>query len=256
MAQAVKGVVTERARDPRDFVLASFGGAGPMHACFVAQAMGIPKVLVPSQAGVASAFGATAMDLRHDVEAFFYARLDVLDFNALSSAFSTIEKRGVDLLAADGMKGDVTIIRSLQMRYVGQTYEVDVDMPEGKLTEEKIPALAEAFHAAHQREYGVSTTEFPVAIVSIGVAAIGKLPAAPIFDFENKRGAKNGASRRPVYFGGAWVDSFIYSSSDINSGQVIEGPAIVEYPDACAVLPPGSSGEMDHSGNLLITMPA
>ena len=77
MAQAVKGVVVDRARDPRDYVLASFGGAGPMRACFVAQAMNVPTVLVPAHAGVASAFGAIAMNLRHDLESFLYAALDI-----------------------------------------------------------------------------------------------------------------------------------------------------------------------------------
>jgi N-methylhydantoinase A len=257
MAQAVKGVVTERARDPRDFVLASFGGAGPMHACFLAQAMGIPKVLVPAQAGVASAFGATAMNLRHDIETFFYSPLDEVDLDALNETFATLEKRGRALLEEDGMAaGGTTVMRSLQMRYVGQTYEVDVDMPAGTLDRAMLPAIAEAFHIAHQREYGVSTNEFPAAIVSIGVSVIGKLPEAPVFDFAAAKRAARQPGSRQVYFNGNWADTAVYDSQDVGSGQVIAGPAIVEYADACAVLPPGSRGEMDGSGNLLITIAA
>ncbi|MCA2380081.1 hydantoinase/oxoprolinase family protein [Agrobacterium genomosp. 3 str. RTP8] len=257
MAQAVKRVVTERSRDPRDFVLASFGGAGPMHACFVAQAMGVPKVLVPAQAGVASAFGATAMNLRHDLETFFYSPLDGLDVDALNAAFNSLEANAIKRLEADGYAGEDGLIqRSLQMRYVGQTYEVDVDMPEGVLTAAMVPALAEAFHLAHKREYGVSATEFPVAIVSVGVSAIGKLPAAPEFHPAEKSGAGSAPAKRDVFFNGAWIATDVFSSNRVESGQTISGPAIVEYPDSCAILPPGSHGEMDKYGNLLITLAA
>lgn len=256
MAQAVKGVVTDRARDPRDFVLASFGGAGPMHACFVAQAMGIPRVLIPAQAGVASAFGATTMDLRHDVESFFYSELEQVDTEALKAAFATLEQRGLDLLASDGMKGGATITRSLQMRYVGQTYEVDVDMPAGELTAAQIPAIAAAFHAAHHREYGVSTSEFPVAIVAIGISAVGKLPEAPLFSFGNRSEGPNGKSRRNVFFDGAWMETEVHPSVGLTAGKVVKGPAVIEYPDTAAILPPGSTGEMDNSGNLLVTLSA
>lgn len=257
MAQAVKGVVTDRARDPRDYVLASFGGAGPMHACFVAQAMGVPKVLIPAQAGVASAFGATTMDLRHDVEAFFYSDLETVDVEALKKAFAALEKRGLGLLAADGMKeGGASITRTLQMRYVGQTYEVDVDMPEGDLTAAKIPEIAEAFHAAHHREYGVSTREFPVAIVAIGISAVGKLPAVPQFSFDLAGDVVKDEARRKVFFNGAWVETDVVPSASLTAGKSVQGPAIIEYPDTVAVLPPGSFGEMDNAGNLIVTLAA
>ena len=93
MGQAVKGVVVARARDPRDFTLASFGGAGPMHACFVARAMNIPKVIIPAQAGVASAFGATAMNLRHDLEVFMYASIADVDLDLLNRILGDLEKK-------------------------------------------------------------------------------------------------------------------------------------------------------------------
>ena len=96
MAQAVKKVIINRGRDPRDFVLTSFGGAGPMHACFVARAMNIPKVVVPAAAGVASAFGATVMDVRQDVEQFMYAPIGEVDLDRLNGAYAELERTAPD----------------------------------------------------------------------------------------------------------------------------------------------------------------
>ena len=124
----------DRARDPRDYVLASFGGAGPMHACFVAQAMNVPTVLVPAHAGVASAFGAIAMNLRHDLESFLYAALDSIDTGQLNASYDALEARGRALLAADGIaEAEMVLTRTAQMRYEGQTFEVECDIPSQRI---------------------------------------------------------------------------------------------------------------------------
>lgn len=254
MAQAVKGVVVARARDPRDFVLASFGGAGPMHACFVAQAMNVPKVIIPGQAGVASAFGATAMNVRHDIEAFHYADLGSVSVDDLNRLYGEIEAQAQDRLVRDGIPTDrVSIRRTAQMRYVGQTYEVDVEIPSGKLTAKQIPEIAAAFHAAHRQEYGVSSDDFSIAFVALGVVATGELDEPPVFSFVGK--GKGGEARsRDVYFDGAWHKSTLMKADDIAPGQKIAGPSIIEYLDAVAVLPPGCDGEVDPHGNLIVTI--
>jgi len=254
MAQAVRGVVVARARDPRDFVLASFGGAGPMHACFVAQAMNIPKVIIPGQAGVASAFGATAMNIRHDIEAFHYASLDEVDVADLNRIYAELEEKARERLRADGIgASDTTITRTAQMRYVGQTYEVDTDIPGGTIAKSQIGAIAETFHKAHRLEYGVSSDDFPIAFVALGVTAVGALKEPPHFNFGSEKGKGNGASR-DVYFDGHWVKSSLYSNTDLGPGSIVKGPSIVEYADSIAVLPPGSRGEVDGSGNLIVTI--
>ncbi|WP_191057902.1 hydantoinase/oxoprolinase family protein [Geminicoccus harenae] len=252
MAQAVKGVLLARARDPRDFVLASFGGAGPMHACFVAQAMNVPKVVIPVQAGVASAFGATAMDIRHDVEAFLYAPLEEVDLNRLNELFDGLEAEGRRRLAADGIPYDRMILqRTAQMRYVGQTYEVDADIPEGRIGKAHLPGIAETFHQAHKREYGVSSDDFPIAFVALGVTAVGKLVEPPSFAFTAHADAPEPTTRK-VYFAGEWLDSTVYDSRQLTPGFTLSGPSIVEYPDSIAVIPPRCSGQVDASGNMMV----
>jgi len=254
MAQAVKGVVVARARDPRDFVLASFGGAGPMHACFVARAMNIPKVIIPGQAGVASAFGATAMNIRHDIEAFHYASLDDVNVDDVNRIYGELEEKAHRRLASDGIASSrMKVTRTAQMRYVGQTYEVDTDIPARRITKEQIPGIAETFHNAHRREYGVSSDDFPIAIVALGITAVGEMKSPPDFNFSATT-ANGKASTRSVYFDGHWLTASLYKSDQLKSGFVVTGPSLVEYPDAIAVLPPGCSGEVDGSGNLIVTL--
>jgi N-methylhydantoinase A len=254
MAQAVKGVVVARARDPRDFVIASFGGAGPMHACMVAQAMNIPKVVIPGQAGVASAFGATAMNVRHDIEAFHYASLDEVDVGQLNRIYADLESQARKRLEGDGIDAaSVKITRTAQMRYVGQTYEVDTDIPSGTIKKADIPAIADMFHKAHRLEYGVSSDDFPIAFVALGITAVGELKEPPLFNFSSK-GASGKGSTREVYFDGKWLQSTLYSHRDLSVGSAVSGPGIVEYEDSIAVLPPGCKGVVDDHGNLIVTI--
>lgn len=257
MAQAVKKVIINRGRDPRDFVLTSFGGAGPMHACFVARAMDIPKVVVPAAAGVASAFGATVMDLRQDVERFLYAPVAEVDLERLNATYAALERTALDRLARDNVDaGNAALHRTAQMRYVGQTYEIETPIPAGTLDRAALAAVAAAFHAAHKQEHGVSSDIFAPAFVSLGVAATA--PTAALPDYTRPAGENVVAmkSTRPVSFAGAWLDCPVYNGQILAPGQRIEGPAILEYLDSVAVLPPGAHATVDPHGNLIIDVGA
>ena len=256
MAQAVKMVLVERGRDPRDFTLTSLGGAGAMHAVFVARAMNIPSVIVPKFAGVASAFGATAMDLRQDLEAFMYAPLSALDFDRINGVYRDLETAARRLLAADGVADDeMAISRSAQMRYVGQTYEVETPVPSGAIRAETVPAITEAFHRAHKQEHGVSSDDFEPAFISLSVTATGATPQ-PVFSNGTAGAADPSKGARRVYFSGTWYDAAVIDGRLLSAGYEIEGPAIVEYADACAVLPPQSSSVVDALNNLVVTVGA
>jgi N-methylhydantoinase A len=253
MAQAVKKVIINRGRDPRDFVLTSFGGAGPMHACFVARAMNIPKVIVPAAAGVASAFGATVMDVRQDVEQFMYAPLGEVDLDRLNSVYAELERTACGLLARDNVSAEnVLINRTAQMRYVGQTYELETPIPGGALTKDALVSIAETFHAVHKQEHGVSSDIFDPAFVSLSVAATAPTAALPPYRSvaaENVVAMKNS---RSVYFSGEWTACPIYNGQILQPGTEIQGPAILEYLDSVAVLPPGAQATVDTHGNLII----
>jgi N-methylhydantoinase A len=252
---AAEMVLIDRGRDPRDFVLVSFGGAGPMHACFIARALSIPQVVVPAYAGVASAFGATAMDVRHDIEAFFYAPVDGIDLVRLNQLYEQIEQRGKGLLAQEkSTQGQVSVSRSAQMRYIGQSYEVETPVPMGKLSIREMPQVVENFHKEHAREYGVASTQFAPAFVSLGVTVIGHNERPPIVQVNPATGQDPRKGERRVYFSGHWLPTPVYDGQQLAQGYSFRGPAIVEYEHACAVLPPDTSAVVDALDNLVITV--
>lgn len=255
MAQAVKKVLTARGRDPRDFVYASFGGAGAMHACQVADAMSIPKVVVPIYAGVASAFGATAMSIRHDVERFFYAPLAKVDLAKLNTILGELEAEGLALLARDGVAAsDISITRTAQMRYVGQTFEVESSVPAGDIGAAELAQIEAGFHESHRREYGVSSSEFEPAIVSVTVTVIGATRRPPNEPTSGPRNATSAKGSRPMYFDGQWLDVPIWEGEALGSEQRVDGPAAIDYAHTCVVMPPRTSAVVDRYDNLLIEL--
>lgn len=252
MAQAVKKVLVGRGRDPRDAVYAAFGGAGAMHACFVAESMNIPRIIVPAQAGVASAFGATAMDLRQDLESFYFSSVADADVDVINAQYATLERDAIAMLEADGVeRGNIEISRSAQMRYVGQTYEVETPIPDGELKAADMPQISATFHRCHEQEFGVASDDFEPAIVSLSVTAVGRMSRPPAVQV-TASGAEPVKDRRDVYFDGEWHTSNIYDGHALAADASVDGPCIVEFEHACAVLPPNSRGTVDKYGNMLI----
>lgn len=254
MAQAVKKILVSRGRDPRDFVFASFGGAGALHACIVARSMNIPKVIVPPHAGVASAFGATVMDLRQDLEHFYYTPVKSADLDRINGILSELETKAKAALKAQGFdnENEIELIRTAQMRYVGQSYEVDTPIPNGVLTADSLPGIEQEFHACHLKEFGVSSEDFAPAFVSFGVAAIGHMEDPPPVEISHVAGGDILKGERDVYFEGAWTRCQVYSGEALGTQHRIEGPAIVEYEHACTVLPPKTRAHVNAMGALVI----
>jgi len=259
MAQAIRLALADRGRDPRDFALASFGGAGAMHACWIARSLGVPSVIVPAYAGVASANGATQMDLRYDIERFFYAPLAETDPEEVERRYRKLEEDGRALLARERVTlTGVRTKRSAQMRYVGQSYEVltPISEPIGN----SLDAVRASFHKAHLREYGVASEEFEPAFVSLGITVIGAvarsatLAAGKVAASSSKRAGANNSLKgeRDVIFDGKPLKTRVYDAGRLQAGNTIEGPAIVEHEHSCTVLPPGSQASIDAALNLII----
>lgn len=255
MAQAIKMVLIDRGRDPRDFVLVSFGGAGPMHACFIARSLNIPQVVVPAYAGVASAFGATAMDIRHDLETFFYSPVAGVDLTRLNQLYERLETQGRALLAQEALTQDrVSVSRGAQMRYIGQSYEVETPVLLGHLTAASLSQIVQNFHREHEREYGVASEQFAPAFVSLGVTVIGHNEKPPIVQASGAVGLDPHKGERRVYFAGHWLTTPVYNGQRLTQGFTLRGPAIIEYAHSCAVLPPDTSAVVDELDNLAISV--
>ncbi len=262
MAVAIRMVSTDRGRDPRDHTLVAFGGAGGLHAYQIARAVGVSTVVVPPFAGVASAFGATTMDVRHDLERTFYSPIDDLDLQALNAAFENLEGDVRQLLEADAVSNvDVRLERSAQMRYVGQSYEVTTPVPAGTLDAPMVADLTSAFNAVHEREYGVASSEFPVALVTLRVTGIGRTARADADELVSalsSMGETNGdgssvKERRQVYFAGEHHEVDVHDVARLRVGQEIPGPTIIEQRDGVIVVPPGAVAHADRFDNVTIT---
>jgi len=236
MARALRVISIERGFDPREFTLVAFGGAGGMHACRLAEELEITTVLVPRAGGVLSALGLAISDLRRDYVAALVGDLGDLEPAALEAAFEQLERRAVD------EQPGAVLRRFADLRYRGQSFELTV--PAGD------PGLATRFSAAHRRRYGFEMTDASVQIVSVRVTATVSVPKPPLARSEHADDA--GPSTRSAHFDGVWYDVDVFRPGDLAVGTLIDGPVIVEFPEATCVVRPGWSARIDAAGALVL----
>ena len=248
MVSAIKEISVARGYDPRDFALMAFGGAGPMHAAFIAEELEIARVVVPLRPGNFCAFGALISDIRHDHLRTHRVELAGADTVALERAFAAMEKEARDAMLAEGMPaGRIALRRSAGMRYLGQSWDLVVSIPENCSEPLELQAL---FHEAHEKRYGYRSAD-PVEIVSLRVAAIGEVdkPALPEW---TQGGRSEDALRetRPAYFSGTMQPVPVYLRDKLPRNARAAGPAIVEEMGAVTVVPPGWTLEVGRLGEL------
>ena len=250
MVSAIKEISVARGYDPRDFALMAFGGAGPMHAAFIAEELDIARVAVPLAPGNFCAFGALISDIRHDHLVTFRAELRSAQATDLEAAFTRIEQQAAAQMSAEGMPRErISMLRSAGMRYLGQSWDLPVRVPNRI---EDLKELEKRFNDAHQRRYGYSGTD-AVEIVSLRVSAIGQV-AKPVLPEWPARGSVQDALReeRPVFFAGRRVTTPVYSRERLPRGARLEGPAIVEEMGALTVVPPSWRLEVGRFGELML----
>src|SRR5262249_54770597 len=153
MANAARIHLVEKGRDPRDYNLIAFGGAGPVHAYRVAERLKLKTLVCPLAAGVTSAFGMLTAPLAFDFVQSYVTSLSDLDFAVLERLYADMEERGRHLLAAAGVEGEVTLTRSADMRYLHQGFEIRVSLPAKQFTVDDLPALRHTFAEEYERLY-------------------------------------------------------------------------------------------------------
>lgn len=255
MEAAIRVISVERGFDPRNFILVAFGGAGPLHACELAAALQIPKVLIPATPGVLSALGMLVADIIKDyVRTIMIPAEEAQD--RVEMVFAELERQGQADLAREGFAPEqVTLERFLDLRYVGQSYEIVVPF-DAEVTE----AVAN-FHAAHERRFGYNNPRERVQVVNVRVKAHSS-PARPILEkFEKIDAATHNTltpkAFRPVIFNAAGATpqhTAVYAREELMPGLSFAGPAIVTQYDTTTVLPPGWLAEIDAYGNIIAAM--
>jgi len=259
MADAIRLVSVQRGLDPRQFTLVAFGGAGPVHAGALARELGISTIIVPEAPGVLSAFGLLVASVEYDHSRTFRGRAETVDFGRAGSLLSELAGLGLEKLRADRAPMDqVTIGQFADMRYVGQSYELEVPLP-AMLGRDNIGLVMADFHDLHQRVYGHASATEPVEFVNLRcVCALGFPPPrlAPLARGGRLEDAVR-STRRVVFPGASQaMPTPILDRARIPTGVPIAGPAIVEQADTTTVISPGQSAQLDECQNLIITLEA
>ncbi len=250
MEKAVRVISIEKGYDPREFTLVSFGGAGPLHACAMARSLRIPRVLVPRMPGALSALGILMANTVRDRSKTVMLR--GVDREVLRGHFEEMEERGRAELLDEGIEGAdraVSVRRSVDLRYAGQGYELNVLDGE---------TLVEDFHGTHQRRYGYASVETPIEVVTVRVRFVVETPEVRLPKSAARRGdgLQAALKLRPIFLDGGWRESQVYDRDLLRSGDRIEGPALVTEYSSTTVLPPRCVAEVDVYGNLIIEVQA
>ena len=255
MAQALRLVSTDRGYDPRDATLVAYGGAGPLHACELARALQMGSVLVPRYPGAFSALGALLADARFDYATTYWMRMRHLDLARVNEIFETLDRQAGDEFLAEGFVEPPLVRRAIDLRYVGQNWELSLELPAGTLEQQDFTDVEERFAAEHERFYGYHLPGEELEILTFKLAALGtrhelelpRLAAGPLPD---------PVARRGVVFSGddVAVDTPLYRREELPADARITGPALVGQVDATTLLPPGSESRVDEYGNLHVTI--
>jgi N-methylhydantoinase A len=258
MAGAIRLVSIERGHDPAKFVAVPFGGGGALHVGALIRQIGLRGALVPRFPGITSALGCVLADLRHDLVQTLNVMLEGLDTALMMRRMWELGRQADAVVAAAGIAVErIELIYELDMHYLGQTHAVSVPLPVpvGDHLGVSEGMVREAFEAAYRASFSRLLHGLAIRIVSLRVAAIGRRPKFDFSIFAPDPAASLDKARlgsRRAWFDGGWRDTPIWSRLDLPTGSRIDGPAILEQPDATIVIDSGVAGRTDQRGNLLV----
>jgi N-methylhydantoinase A len=250
MADAMRTITVRQGIDPREFTLVAFGGAGPMHAIAVAAELDMHEVIIPWSPGTFSAWGMLQTDIRQDFARSFFRPFEQVVAADVEATLKELEQEGSALLRDEGVvAADIAVLRSADVRYVGQEYTVNVVLP----ADLDLETLADRFHDAHRTRYGHATQEAALEFVNLRCAVIGQLDRPEIRHDVDEREGGALLGHRQVVFDGRPYDAPVLLRTALAVGERHAGPLIVEEDSATAVVPPGWSVHVDEHRNLFIT---
>jgi N-methylhydantoinase A len=268
-ANAIRQITVKRGLDVRDFTMAAFGGSGPLLVCRLIDILGLAGVVVPLDPGNLSAFGLLTVDVKNDDVQTHVVPDDQLDRDELAAVYRTLEARAADALDREGFAPEQHVfLRTADLRYDGQAFEVRVPAPDGPIDEEFQRTVVDAFHAEHERLYGYSYRPDPAAPttgehrpkhrvewVNLRVSGVGPIERPRLRQLDEGDGdpARARTGQRPVAFDGDPVATPIYDRARLLAGDQLPGPAIVEEFGSTIPIHPGFVARVDRYANLLVT---
>ncbi len=251
MAAAARAHATDRGVNYRGLPLLAFGGAGPVHACYVAERLDSSQVIYPPMASVLSAFGTLVTPARLDLARSVMTGLDGLSPESIGAVIGDLEDRGRAALIEAGIAEDaIRYEYACDMRYAGQQNEVTVTLPQSPAQMTDFSALRTAFDQAYDALYGVRLDDMPVEIVSWRLAALGAdAERSAKIDLPSTPGEPRG--RRQVSYGDGVIDVPVYDRAVLAAGQQVDGPVIVEERETTAFILPGWRLSVHEDGSLI-----
>ncbi|MXZ91549.1 MAG: hypothetical protein F4W95_12105 [Chloroflexi bacterium] len=251
IAEGIRLMSVQRGVDPREFTMMGFGGASGLHAAEVARQLQVEKVYIPASAPVLSAYGMLNTDIKYDFFRSYPVSLDRLDLDELRVILDELAAQGSDKLLTQGISADaVEINYSADMRYLDQIYEVTVPLPDPALSiSEFVVCLTANFHDRYQELYSYSQQDQEVRLVTLRVAAVGKLPRMAQLDRQGSENTASPLGSRRIYLG-QWQDAPTYAPDGLPAGAEIAGPAILESPFTTILVWPGDHATVDAMGGV------
>ncbi|MBT5810456.1 MAG: hydantoinase/oxoprolinase family protein, partial [Rhodospirillaceae bacterium] len=263
MASAARVHIAERGRDPRNYALLCTGGAGPVHAYYVAKKLGLKQIICPASAGVASALGLLVAPGRVDRVATVGFRLDDHDPAELEGVFNTLEDESRDVIAATGLDPASTQFHRLaDGRFVGQGFDLVVTLPDGPYTGDRASvrqSLVDAFMAGYHEKFGRTPPNVPIEFMNVRLSATAPVPGgAVLLQGREAGGGATPTGTRPAYFpeAGDYVDTNVYDRPSLCIGDDFPGPAIIEDSGSTLIVGPGANVRIADTGNVIVTLPA
>jgi N-methylhydantoinase A len=250
MVSAIKQISIANGHDPRDFTLLPYGGAGPMHAVAIAEELEMSSILIPLRPGNFAAFGSLISDSRQDFARTRTIQISDDTWPVIEAQFAAIEAEARVSMAAEGIApASLELRRSAGMRYLGQSWELSVELP---ATIASASDAAAAFADVHNKRFG-HRRGGSVEIVNFRAAAIGRVRKPQLRELPAGRsGNLIPASRRPVYFHGGYREAAVHLRDSLWTGQSVAGPAVIEESGSTTILPPGWLARVLTHGELML----
>ncbi len=250
----VSKLVSSRGIDPRDNALVAFGGAGPMIACFLARELNMSTVVIPTAPGVLSAMGGLIADLKNDFVRTIYADLDAGTAPAIRDGFESLRNLGERWLRQEQRyDGPAAYIHSADMRYKGQSFEIEAVLDPDAIEKGDVAALGEAFHAAHEQLYAHADRAAPVQIVNLRLVALGQTPKPRFESADGMPAAAQPEDSIPIHAQGRTVRAALFRREALQPGHTFSGPAVVLQNDTTVCVTEDFQARVDGYGQLILT---
>ena len=250
----VSKLISRDGIDHREFAMQAFGGAGPMLACFLARELGMTHVVIPPTPGVLSALGGLIADIKNDFIATVFLDLDEDAMPLIRDTCAALESQAVQWLCEEhGYRGEHRLVYSADMRYRGQSYEIETEIDPDHVAQGDLAGLAEAFHRRHEEVYEHADRDAAVQVINLRMVIVGSSPKPDFPESQRVEAAPEPARHLQVFIDGALRRVPLYIRTDLVPGHRFSGPTVIAQSDCTTCVPGGLLGEVDGFGNLILT---